>query len=61
MRLPFTNGPRRALEALGWTALLLLPLALTGCSRSAAPAGVPKVNLAFEKYTLPNGLEVVLR
>jgi zinc protease len=37
----------------------LLALALAGCSpRSSGP---PQVSLDFEKYALPNGLEVILR
>jgi zinc protease len=48
---------RRLLPPL--TAALLMAAALTGCfERNAGP---PEVKLDFEKYTLPNGLEVLLR
>jgi zinc protease len=38
----------------------LIPLAVVGCDRGGTPSssGVPKIK--YEKYTLPNGLEVVL-
>src|SRR5262245_27744209 len=48
---------RRLLPSL--TVALLIALVLPGClGRSSSP---PQVKLDFEKYTLPNGLEVVLR
>ncbi len=40
---------------------LILVVALSvSCSRGAAPGGNDLPQIAFEKYTLPNGLEVVL-
>jgi zinc protease len=47
---------------LAVVALAILPLVLTGCFGSkSSSAKVPRVNLEFEKYTLDNGLEVILR
>ena len=42
---------------LGAGALFLLTLA---AARAEPPAPLPDIDLAFEKYTLPNGLEVIL-
>ena len=55
-----SNAHRRSRSTLVVTALAgLLAIALTGCLRTNS--GPPKVTLDFEKYTLPNGLEVILR
>jgi len=51
---------RRSRTALVACALAgLLALALTGCLKQNS--GPPQVKLDFEKYTLANGLEVILR
>ncbi len=48
--------------ALGLLALAAVTLSGGGCANSMGGAGgAPHVDLAFEKYVLPNGLEVILR
>jgi zinc protease len=39
----------------------LAGFAIAGCAARAGSGGAPQVNLEFEKYTLPNGLDVILR
>src|SRR5215471_3547006 len=53
-------------RVLAATAALLLALAavalMSGCgSVAGGGGGAPQVHIAFEKYKLPNGLEVILR
>ena len=51
-----------AAPALGLLALAAVTMSSNGCGSLAGGSnGTPKVNLAFEKYKLPNGLEVILR
>src|SRR4029077_20786093 len=50
-----------AAPALGLLAVAAVTLSNSGCANLAGGGGAPKVNLAFEKYKLPNGLEVILR
>jgi zinc protease len=65
--LPRLSWVRRSLGrtslVLGAVALLgATPLLVAGCFGSrTSSAKVPRVNLEFEKYTLANGLEVILR
>jgi zinc protease len=48
--------------ALGLLALAALTLSGGGCANLAGGgSSAPRVDLAFEKYVLPNGLEVILR
>ncbi|MBI1795779.1 MAG: insulinase family protein [Candidatus Eisenbacteria bacterium] len=49
-----------AAPALGLVALAAIALT-NGCSNLATGNGAPTVKLDFEKYTLKNGLEVILR
>ncbi len=60
---PAPGRARLAVQLLGGVLLLLAPMAmLAGCYGSkASSAKVPTVKLDFEKYTLPNGLDVILR
>ena len=55
--------PRRiAALALGASLAVASAASLGGCaSAPAATSKTPTVNLEFEKYTLPNGLDVILR
>ncbi len=66
MRLSNRARAARSLAARALTPLLLLLLAcgcLAGCNRSdeGGATRAPRVDLAFEKYTLANGLDVILR
>src|SRR5262245_35431384 len=47
--------------ALACLAVAAMTLAAGGCGKLAGGSGdAPQVNIALEKYTLPNGLEVIL-
>ncbi len=51
-----------ACSAFGLLALAAVTLSSGGCGSTAGGGdGAPQVNIAFEKYELPNGLEVILR
>ena len=61
--LPAPGRVRLAVQLLGGMMLVLAPLGLiAGCFGSqTSSAKVPAVKLDFEKYTLANGLDVILR
>jgi zinc protease len=49
-------------HGLAWLAAAAMTLSAGGCGKLAGGSGgAPQVNIALEKYTLPNGLEVILR
>ncbi len=63
-RSPVRPAPARAARALLLlSACLALGLAVAGCrdEGGGGSAAAPRVDLPFEKYTLANGLEVILR
>jgi zinc protease len=48
-------------SAVGLLALAAVMLSNEGCSTAGGSGSAPQVSIAFEKYKLPNGLEVILR
>ena len=57
-----SRAPVLAGSAIGLLALAAVTLSSGGCGGIAGGGdGAPQVNIAFEKYELPNGLEVILR
>ena len=52
---------RRLPGAQRWALALALTAILGAASAAQAAVKPPQIKLAYEKYTLPNGLEVILR